>query len=231
MSVSFHAFKNTEALNDSLAGQITDILQQAIAEKDAAWLVVSGGKTPLALFQLLSRQKLPWHKVTVLLADERWLAVTEPDSNEYMVKQALLTNEASGAHFISLYATADSAAASLPQVLSRLGNTPRFDVVLLGMGNDGHTASLFPCSKQLQDGLSEQAPAAVFISPENAPYDRISLSKNRLLNAEHLFLHLTGESKLNTFNIARLNDDIPEMPVRAFLTAPKTDISVMYTAK
>ncbi|MGK0512409.1 MAG: 6-phosphogluconolactonase, partial [Chromatiales bacterium] len=102
-------FSSTDNLNADFAARLVDILQQAIEQRGAAYLVVSGGKTPQALFNTLSNTDLAWDKVTVLLADDRWLDANQPDSNERLVKATLLQNKASNARFISLYADTASA--------------------------------------------------------------------------------------------------------------------------
>ncbi|HEX5792590.1 MAG TPA: 6-phosphogluconolactonase, partial [Rheinheimera sp.] len=132
-------FNDTTALNNDFAARLVRILQQAIAQRGAAYLVVSGGKTPQALFNTLSQTELAWDKVTVLLADDRWLDASQNDSNERLVKATLLQNHARAARFISLYADTESAFSGAEQVLPRISALPTFDAVILGMGEDGHT--------------------------------------------------------------------------------------------
>src|SRR5690606_3860448 len=185
-------FGNTDKLNADFAARLVEILQQAIEQRGAAYLVVSGGKTPQALFNTLSNTDLAWDKVTILLADDRWLDASQADSNERLVKATLLQNKASKARFISLYADTASAFTGAAEVLPRISALPTFDAVILGMGEDGHTASLFPCSAQIEEGLSDGAPAVLAVEPQTAPYQRMSLSLPRLLDSRHIFLHLVG---------------------------------------
>lgn len=228
--MQLNQFANTEALNQAFARQLTDILQQAITARGAAYLVVSGGKTPQALFTQLSQTDLAWDKVTVLLADDRWLDENQNDSNQRLVKATLLQHKASAAQFISLYADTASAFEGVSQVLPRIASLPTFDAVILGMGEDGHTASLFPCSEQIQLGLSDDAPAVLAVQPTSAPYQRMSLSLQRLLNSRHVFLHLVGANKLTVLDKAMADNDIAAMPIRAFLQHPVTKVTVMYSA-
>jgi 6-phosphogluconolactonase len=222
-------FNNSAALNDDFARRLVAILQQAISERDAAYLVVSGGKTPQALFNTLSQVDLAWHKVTVLLADDRWLDDSQADSNERMVKATLLQNNAKTAHFISLVTAAKSAFDGEAEVLSRISALPTFDAVILGMGEDGHTASLFPCSAQIAAGLADTAPKVLAVEPTTAPYQRISLSLPRLLDSRHVFLHLVGSNKLSVLTAAMAAKDVLAMPIRAFLHHPVTQVTVMYS--
>ncbi|MEH8017800.1 6-phosphogluconolactonase [Rheinheimera muenzenbergensis] len=224
-------FTDTTALNQDFANRLLALLQQAIDERGAAYLVVSGGKTPQALFQTLSQTELAWDKVTVLLADDRWLDDSQADSNERLVKATLLQNNAKAAQFISLYANTASAFDGVAQVLPRIAALPTFDAVILGMGEDGHTASLFPCSGQIKQGLAPDAPAVLATEPTTAPYQRMSLSLPRLLNSRLIFLHLVGSNKLSVLDKAMADTDVYAMPIRAFLQHPVANVTVMYTAK
>ncbi|OEY71030.1 6-phosphogluconolactonase [Rheinheimera salexigens] len=221
-------FADSAALNKQFAAQLVEILQQAISQRGEAILVVSGGRTPQALFQQLSQADLAWDKVTITLADDRWLADDQADSNERLVKASLLQNRAANAKFISLYAKADSAFTGVTAVLPRIAVLPTFDAVILGMGEDGHTASLFPCSEQINEGLAEDAPAVLAVKPSTAPYERISLSKSRLENTRHLFLHLVGAGKKTVLDQAMADNDVKSMPIRAFLQHPQLTVEVMY---
>ena len=222
-------FATSAELNADFARRLVAILQQAITERGAAYLVVSGGRTPQALFTTLSQVDLAWDKVTVLLADDRWLDDTQPDSNERLVKATLLQHNAKAARFISLYAHTASAFDGAAEVLARISPLPTFDAVLLGMGEDGHTASLFPCSAQLGAALADNAPPVLAVEPTTAPYQRISLSLPRLLDSRHIFLHLVGSNKLPVLNKAMAGNDIVTMPIRAFLHHPVAQVTVMYS--
>ncbi len=229
--MQLQSFGDTSALNNDFAGRLVNILQQAIERRGEAYLVVSGGNTPKALFNTLSLAALAWNKVTVLLADDRWLDATQPDSNERLVKATLLQNNASAARFVSLYADTASAFDGVTEVLARISKLPTFDAVILGMGEDGHTASLFPCSKQLQSGLADDAAAVLAVEPQTAPYQRMSLSLPRLLNSRHIFLHLVGANKLAVLQRAMAEQDVLTMPIRAFLHHPVAQVTVMYSEK
>lgn len=216
---------------DQLAGSIIEQLQRAIAERGRAGFVVSGGETPRALFSRLSRQVLAWDKVTITLADERWIDTDSAQSNENLVRSALLIDKAASAHFIGLktaHIKAADAEKDRERAVSELAAP--FDIVLLGMGDDGHTASLFPNSKVLPSALNMQSKQK-FIAitpdplPEHAPFERLSMTLPLLLNCRWLVLLIAGNSKLNTYNDALAGDDIKKMPVRGVLKQSFTPVS------
>jgi 6-phosphogluconolactonase len=229
--MQLHTFADSQALNQQFAAELTAILRDAIAARGAAYLVVSGGRTPQALFSQLSLAELDWSKVTITLADDRFLPETEQDSNERLVKASLLQHHAAKANFISLYAEFASAEQAIPTLLQRVATLPTFDAVILGMGEDGHTASLFPCSAQITQGLAQDAADLLAVQPTTAPYQRVSFSKVRLLNSRALFLHLVGESKLRVLNEAQSGTDELAMPIRAFIHHTDVELSVMFAAK
>lgn len=229
--MQLHTFADSHALNQQFAAELTTILRNAIEARGAAYLVVSGGRTPQALFLQLSQAELDWSKVTITLADDRFLPETEQDSNERLVKASLLQHHAAKANFISLYAEFDSAEQAIPTLLQRVAALPTFDAVILGMGEDGHTASLFPCSAQIKQGLAQDAADLLAVQPTTAPYQRVSFSKVRLLNSRALFLHLVGESKLRVLNEAQSGTDELAMPIRAFIHHTDVELSVMFAAK
>ena len=149
-----HRYDSRDELDAALTQAIATQLSQGIASRGSASLVVSGGSTPKGLFKTLSSTELDWKRVTVLLADERWVPETHADSNSAMVKSLLLQGEAAAATWINIGAGQEDADAEVARVAEILSAMDSFDVVVLGMGADSHTASLFPCSIELPDGLS-----------------------------------------------------------------------------
>ncbi|WP_298628141.1 6-phosphogluconolactonase [uncultured Legionella sp.] len=226
--MQLYSFSDANLLNCDLADQIKNILCEAIALRGLAYLVVSGGKTPVELFKLLAQSDLPWEKVVITLADERCVAVNNADSNERLVKTFLLQHYAKQATFIGLYSTYAESSEQLSVIESQIASLPTFDVVLLGMGEDGHTASLFPCSEELKSGLDDEAKSLLLVQPKTAPHQRISLSKKRLLDSRIIFLHLVGQKKRSAFSQAMAHQDPCVMPVSAFLNNKNANLQVMY---
>jgi 6-phosphogluconolactonase len=230
MDIELNQFEDKAAMVAALADEIVLRLKAAIAERGAASLVVSGGGTPKALFAELAGRELQWHAVHITLADERWVAPDSPDSNERLVRETLLTGHAAAARFVPLKTDHSEPGEAETEVEQRLAGMPApFDVVMLGMGEDGHTASLFPGAEALERGLDRRSGRdAIAITPEplpsNAPYPRMTLTLPRLLQSRWLVMLLAGESKRDVYEQAINGDDAGEMPVRAVLK--QTDVPV-----
>ena len=194
-----------------LAQDIAQRLAAAIALRGVAVLCVSGGKSPIALFEALRVQPIDWSRVRVTLTDERCVTCTHPDSNAILVRQHLLQDRASAAQFVPLVAEEHEplpSPAILAQTASRaLQAAGRVDVLVLGMGADGHTASLFPQAPNLVEALDPNNPeACVTIEPPaSAPYARVTQTLAQLLRARHIVLPLSGADKLATLRLARLS--------------------------
>ncbi|MCW8386619.1 6-phosphogluconolactonase [Fluoribacter dumoffii] len=222
--MQLHSFSEASLLTEDLIEQLKNVLCDAINKRGHAYLVLSGGKTPINLFKGLANTDLPWDKVTITLADERCVAIDDSERNEHLVRQFLLQNHASRAHFVSLL----NEECSIEQTERIIASLPTFDAVVLGMGEDGHTASLFPCSDELLQGLDDNAGAVLRVSPKKAPYQRISLSKKRLLNSRVIFFHLVGPKKLSVLHQAMAEHDPTIMPVSAFLNNRDANVQVLY---
>lgn len=215
-------FDNRDLLMTALTEQISQQLRNSIAENQTASMALSGGRTPIPLFEQLSQQDLNWDKVTTTLVDDRWLAETEDNSNGRLVRQHLLQNQAAAADFIGLYQDGVDAYEAQEACNQRLSALPKqFDCIVLGMGNDGHTASLFPCSDDLATALSSTQHCAA-VTPTTAPHARMTLTPHRLLQSKQRILLLTGEDKLATLEQALADTHVETMPIRLFLQQPLT---------
>jgi 6-phosphogluconolactonase len=213
---------NEQKLAKQLAASVAEVLQQAIAERGTASLVVSGGRTPLNFFKQLAVHELNWSKVVVSLADERWVPVGHAESNEGLVRRHLLQGPAAKASFIGLYhpaATVEACAALADQALAQLPQP--IDALVLGMGEDGHTASLFPASPNLAEALEPNAArrCLALLAP-TVPHQRLSLTFAVLGKARSTFVLLQGSAKLSTLREAVASDDVAQMPIRAFFNSP-----------
>jgi 6-phosphogluconolactonase len=225
-----HRFPDSMALAHALAGELKVDLEEAIGVRGSGSLVVSGGRTPAKLFSVLRTEKLDWAKVWVTLADERWVDVTVPESNEKFVREALLTDRAAAAHFVGLKNPAGTPEGGADWAGRALTRVPRpFDVVVLGMGDDGHTASLFPGSLALSKALdSTVAPGCIAVNALAAPHARVSLNLAALLDARRIVLHIEGESKWQVYQRALAPGSAAELPVRAILHQKEVPIDVYW---
>lgn len=209
-----------ETLARQLAGAVADALRQDLDEQPRALLVVSGGSTPVPFFQALAQSELPWSRIDVTLADERWVAEDADDSNARLVREHLLQGPAAAANFVPLTSADPTPEQGVAAVAERLaGLAWPASVVILGMGGDGHTASLFPDSRELDLALSTAEPLVAVRTPSQ-PQARITLSADRLHQARRHLLHITGDDKRTVLGRALVGDDIRELPIRAFLSCP-----------
>lgn len=215
----------------ALAVTIADELRAAIAERDRASLAVSGGNSPIALFEQLREQALDWAKVTVLLVDERCVAHDHADSNTALVRQHLLQGAAAAASFSTLFDSVPSelSDAKLPALVAATNqrlDALKFplDVVILGMGEDGHTASLFPAAPGLDEALTSPGPIA-WVRPATAPHARLTLTLPVLLAARHVHLPLSGEKKLAVYEAAKQATN-PALPISLLLNNPACTVQV-----
>ena len=210
-----HIFSSRTELDDTLTQAVCAQLQAGIDARGKATLVVSGGSTPKGLFAALSEATLDWQSVTVLLADERWVDGSHADSNTAMVKSLLLTGAAADAKWVDFGAGNADTDAELNRVKHEVASLGTFDVVILGMGNDSHTASLFPCSVELDEGLTTDA-VALMTQPTTAPHRRLSLTKSRLLDTKMGVVHIVGGTKLEIFDTATKYADDNLHPISHF---------------
>jgi len=228
-NLHFHRFENDDILAHSLARTIAENLKDAIAEKGEASLIVSGGSTPKKFFHRLSQIDLPWEKVKIGLCDERWVPPSHQDSNEKLVRENLMIAYASKATFIGMFIDGVEAFVAQSDCSEKIKSLfPSFDVMVLGMGEDAHTASLFPQNPKLKEAFKSDL-YCIAIEPSTAPHLRMSLTLSAILSSKHLYLHFQGEKKLSLYHQGLEGSDCMEMPIRAILHQPSTDIEV-YTA-
>jgi len=209
-----------EQLAVQLAEAVAEALRADLAERDHALLVVSGGTTPVPFFTALAACELPWARVQVTLADERWVPEHAEDSNARLVREHLLQGPAAAATFVPLTSDDPTPEQGAAEVAERVaGLAWPASMVVLGMGGDGHTASLFPDSQELALALATDA-AAVAVRTPSQLQPRITLSADRLHQARRLVLHITGGDKRAVLAQALAGDDARELPIRAFLAGP-----------
>ena len=199
-------FEAREPLAETLARDVADELLRAIEAKGKATLAVSGGSTPKLFFEKLSEAELPWQRVTVTLVDERQVPESSERSNARLVRAHLLKNRAAAASFVPLFDNADAAKAAA------------FDVVVLGMGNDGHTASFFPGGDHLAEAIDSDTPKRLIeMRAPGAGEPRLTFTLPVLEAAGRLKLHIEGADKKSVLDKALADGPEEDMPVRAVL--------------
>jgi 6-phosphogluconolactonase len=225
-----HRFPDAIALSHALSGEIKVDLEEAMQVRGVASLVVSGGRTPVRLFEQLRKEKVDWKQVWITLADERWVETANAASNERLIREHLLADAASSAHFVGLKNPAPTPEAGADWAWRALSRVPHpYDVIVLGMGDDGHTASLFPGSLALARALDAGAPpGCVAVNALTAPHARVSLNLAALLDARRIILHIEGEAKWQVYQKARAAGSTSEMPVRAVLQQQEVPVDVYW---
>jgi 6-phosphogluconolactonase len=223
-------YPDLNTLSNVLADKIVAALAAALAARGSASLVVSGGKTPTTLFQILRVKDLDWSCVHIALVDERWVDPSRADSNEHLVRSELLRDKAAAARFIGLKNAAPTPDLGAASAWKSFAGVPRpFDMVVLGMGDDGHTASLFPNSPNLANALdTANAPACVGMWAPVTPQPRMSLNLAALLDTRQIVILLNGAAKWRTYVSASAPGPVPDMPVRAVLRQTRTPVEVMW---
>ena len=224
-------FADLDALSHALADLLAASLESALATRGVASVVVSGGKSPLKLFEQLRERQLDWQRVCVALADERWVEPADPRSNEKLIREVLLQGPASGCRFLGLKNKAPTPEMGAVSAWETFARVPRpFDAVVLGMGDDGHTASLFPGSPNLPNALDPCAAAGcVGMRAPVAPQPRLSLNLSALLDARRIVILIAGAEKWRTYLAASAAGPAQDMPVRAVLRQTRTPVEVMWS--
>jgi 6-phosphogluconolactonase len=230
MTPDFKHFPDRKKLVIALTEKIGELLTRGIQDNGQASLAVSGGSTPVELFQTLSNLNIPWQQIVITLVDERWVEPAADDSNEHLVRTHLLKNKAAAATFIGMKNTAATAGTGETECEQQLQKVPRpFDVLILGMGNDGHTASLFPGAKKLAQATDMKSKKlCIGIAPLTAPHERMTLTLPAILGSRQIVLHITGQRKQDVLQKAQAEGPIEEMPIRFILRQQATPVSVFW---
>ena len=216
-------FDDRDALMAGLADRVAGDLAQALKGNDHAAFAVPGGTTPAPFLKALALKEINWSKVAVTLTDERWVPPTDERSNERLLRSSLLQDKAKSARFVPLYLEAPAPEDRLGEIDAAIGaHCQPFDVVVLGMGEDAHTASLFPGADLLAEALSLEVSALVLpMRAPGAPEPRITLTLRALLNAKKTYILITGERKRAVIAQAAEAYDQNQAPVAAVLKNAK----------
>jgi 6-phosphogluconolactonase len=223
-----HFFDSRDEASVAAAKFIAVSLARRMQESKEASLVVSGGSTPVACFQKLATMPIEWARVHVLLSDERWISPDDADSNEKLVRDNLLHDAAGAAQLLPVYSEGSTPDARCVDLTKTLQTIPQpFSCTLLGMGGDGHFASLFPDADTLDAGLDLDNPAGfVAVRTAASPYVRISMSLSALCNSDVIILLIFGDDKRAVYRTA-LNGD-SQLPVARLLRQELAAVQVFW---
>lgn len=219
-------FETREAASTAAADRAVAALQRRIDAQGAASIVVSGGTTPAGFLRDLSIRSLDWANVHVLPSDERWVSTDHDDSNEKMIRRTLLHGKAADAILHGLY----SAEASVDERCEAVGKSFRtvpfpFAFTLLGMGADGHFASLFPDAENLASGLDPENPSlCIPVRTAASPHERISLTLSALSRSDEIVLLIFGDEKWDVLQAARANGE--SLPVSRLLRQKRAPVRI-----
>lgn len=219
------SFADEAALAAAATAATTDALARGLAARGHASLIGTGGRSPAPIYDALQDADLDWGRVTVSLSDDRFLPATSTDSNERLFRERLLRGRAAAATFLPLYANAPSPAAAADMAEPHIRALAPFDMLFLGMGEDGHVASLIPGSPVMEAGLDANGDRFVIGVPAGAgspPVARISLTLPALLQARATLVLIRGEVK------RKIVEHGSGLPVHALIKQAKAPLRVLW---
>jgi len=234
MSLEFIC-SSKEELYQKVAKRCGMLLEADLKNRGVASINVPGGTTPAPVFELLSKMPLSWSKISVLPTDERWIDVEHQQSNQYLIKQTLLINEASGAKFVGLKndsVTPAEGETEISRILDKVSKPST--VTVIGMGMDGHVASLFPNTPQIAEALDlDNSNSCIGINAEGCSVagdytQRMSQTLASLIDSQLVIILITGDSKLNVLRAANHQKDFTSQPVAALLAQTKTPVEIYW---
>jgi len=231
--IKLHTFQSRAEMIDALTTRTLEDLQHDINQQGVASWAVSGGSTPKPLFETIAKANIPWEKVQIALVDERWVPRSHARSNEAFVKNSLLTHRAAAASFTRMFQNGLDHKSGVEKVEEAYQHLAQpFTSLLLGIGNDGHTASLFPEADGLETAISPSninLCAALTAKKSNVTGDEIertSLTFHAINIAKNRILMITGDEKMETLSRALTNDT--NLPIARVINAMNNSLDVFW---
>jgi 6-phosphogluconolactonase len=224
------AFTTIESCEDALLSELSDVINQGLTQKTTYSLALAGGGTPKGLYEKLSRTELNWSNINITLTDERWVDPRHADSNENMLRQTLFKNQGKMARFIGLKnpeKTAQAGQIRTDHLLKQ--NASKLDCVVLGMGEDGHFASIFPSMPNTDALLDLTQPAYCLpANPADKPA-RMSLTLRYLLTAQHIYVFIKGNAKRQLIEQQSLADITQPLPIYYLLNQTLCPVTIYWS--
>lgn len=223
-----HLYDTREEASIAAAARIGDAISRRLEAQGSASLVVSGGTTPARCFEALSAMEIDWPHVKVLASDERWVPGDHADSNEKLIRETLLLRRAADAEFLPCFAPDKSIAARCEELNEEIRFAPLpFACSLLGMGTDGHFASLFPDAENLEEGLDlESGILCLPVTTEASPYERVSLTLSALSRSDEIVLLMFGNDKRIVYEKAKAGN--ARYPVTRLLRQKRAPVHIFW---
>lgn len=218
-----HGYPDAALCAAGLAEALGATLDHLLSQKPRLTLALSGGRSPCDVLPLLAAKPLDWSRVDVSLVDERRVPTAHADSNAGMVQQWFLDKGAAAATLIPLWTDTMRLDDALAETSRRLAPVLPVDIAYLGMGQDGHIASLFPAESVAAFGGTEKQ--VILTKTRSHPHGRISITLGEILKIPHLFMHVTGSEKANMLAEAGKNPPTPRVPV-SLLVHARPDLQV-----
>jgi len=234
MTINEHQFENRKLMLEALYQVFVDDIEQTLSRQAEVTLLLSGGSTPLPLYRSLSVAKLDWSRVQVALVDERWVDAHSASSNERLLRENLLVRNAAEAAFTGMKNRAASPFDGVEKCNADYLRLPSpYSIGLLGMGADGHTASLFPGAEGLTEALGVKRHCAGIRATRSAVtgdnLERMTMTPWSLLQSRKLILLITGNDKWDIYQKARKNGASPDLPVSLFLEQDEVPVEVYWS--
>ncbi|GMG86525.1 6-phosphogluconolactonase [Biformimicrobium ophioploci] len=226
-------FSSREEMFSRLTDHCAEALQGGVNQRGVATLLASGGSSPRPLYQALSKRPLAWDRINVALVDERWVEADSELSNERFISENLIQHEAASAHLMGMKNSAVSVFSGEPACNERYQQLPApFDYCVLGMGEDGHTASLFPHAAGLSEALDSSLRCKAIRAHQSKVtgecVERMTMTLPAILSSRKIALVLTGDKKLAVYREALLGNDVSEMPIRSVLQQGNVRVCVYW---
>ena len=226
-------FESKAEMNTALSDTLASALAEGITQRNEAVLMVSGGSSPAPAYRYLSGLDFAWDKVSIAMVDERWVALDHPKSNEQFIQQTLLQDKAKQAKFVAMKNSEASAVEGQEACEAAYQKLPTpADVTILGMGPDGHTASLFPHAQGLKEALETEALTCAISAIQSEVTgditERMSLTLHGIAQSKTVILLISGEEKRAVYEQAKQAGSVFEMPLRAVLNHPTLSLQVFW---
>jgi 6-phosphogluconolactonase len=234
-AVTFHKFESKQSLFSNVATRCEEILSESLKRQQQVSFIVPGGSTPAPAFEQLSHATLDWQRIVIAQSDERWVDRDHPQSNQRLTEENLLINNASNATYVAMKNNYETAVLGMQQCNDDYAAlAPGFNLTLLGMGIDGHFASLFPGSKNIQLNMDPNSPSmcasidATGCAVAGGYPERMSLTLSAILNSEVIILLMIGMEKMKVIEQAIQNDAPLITPISSLVNQDKTPVEIYW---